>query len=126
MPALVPLTTMREERGSLTVVEKGMPFPVKRVFYTWGVPAGTIRGGHGHMKCRVALVAATGACTVSGTSRGGESWSYRLEDPSRCLLLEPGDWHQMAFEAPATVLLCFASEEYDPADYFYDRPAASR
>jgi hypothetical protein len=122
MPSEIRLTTIAENRGTLTVVEKGVPFPVKRIFYTYNVPPGTVRGGHGHKRTRIALVAAAGVCVVSGFSLTGEAWTYRLDDPSRCLVLEPGDWHRMAFEKAGTVLICFASEEYDPDDYVYDQP----
>ena len=99
-----------------------MPFPVKRVFYTYNVPAGTVRGGHGHKRTRMALVAVAGTCVVSGYTVEGESWSHRLEDPGICLVVEPGEWHRMEFEANGTVLVCFASEEYDAEDYVYDPP----
>jgi dTDP-4-dehydrorhamnose 3,5-epimerase-like enzyme len=123
MPALIHLTTVVEERGYLTVVENGVPFAVKRVFYTYRVPAGTVRGGHGHKRTRTALVVAAGECEVSGYTESGDAWSFRLADPSECLVLEPGDWHQMRFLEPGTVLICLASEEYDPNDYVYEAPA---
>ena len=123
MPNLIRLTTVTQERGSLTVVEKGVPFPVKRIFYTYQVPPGTVRGRHGNKRSRLGLVAGAGACTVSGISAEGDAWTFRLEDPALCLVLEPGEWHQMVFETAGTVLICFASEEYDPDEYFYDPPA---
>lgn len=122
MPALVHLTTIAEPRGHLTVIEKGIPFPVKRVFYTYNVPEGAVRGGHRHKKNRTALMVPAGTCDVSGITPGKTPWTYRLDDPSVCLVLEPEDWHQMTFVAPGTILLCLASEEYDPEDYIYDAP----
>ena len=125
MPAMVRMKSFPEERGTLTVIENDIPFPIKRVFYTYGVPAGTVRGGHGHKKTSIGLVAAAGACTVSGATREGASWSFRLDNPEYCLVLEPGNWHQMFFDLSGTVLLCLASETYDPEDYFYERPNAA-
>jgi hypothetical protein len=122
MPSLIRLTTFDQDHGALTVVEKGVPFPIKRVFYTYHAPVGTVRGGHSHKRSRMALVAVTGRCAVSGVSANGESWSYKLDEPAHCLVLEPSDWHRMTFEVPGTVLLCFASEEYDPDDYVYQQP----
>jgi len=126
MPTMVRMKTFREERGALTVFEKDVPFAIKRVFYTYGVPVGTVRGGHGHKKTSIGLVAAAGACTVSGSTRDGAPWSFRLDDPEYCLVLEPGNWHQMLFHLRGTVLLCLASEDFDPEDYFYDRPSESK
>jgi hypothetical protein len=126
MPSIIRLMTKTDERGSLTVAEKGVPFPVRRVFYTYGVPAGTVRGGHGHVRTRIALVSVAGECSVSGFTLQGEPWSFRLTEPSECLVLDPGDWHEMKFERPGTILLCLASEEYDPADYVRELPIGSK
>lgn len=125
MPSLMRLPTMQDERGLLSVMEKGTPFLIRRVFFTYGVPAGTTRGGHGHKRTWIALVAAAGMCEVSGVSASGRSWSFNLDDPSVCLVLEPGDWHKMHFPRQGTVLLCVASEEYDPADYIHDVPGTA-
>jgi hypothetical protein len=122
MPTVLHLTTHIDERGALTVVEKEVPFPIRRVFYIYNAPAGIVRGGHGHKRTRMALVAAAGACRVSGFAADGSRWSYALTDPAVCLLLEPEDWHEMEFQTPGTVLLCLASEEFDPDDYEYARP----
>jgi hypothetical protein len=122
MPSMIRLPTMQDERGLLSVMEKGTPFQIKRVFYTHGAPAGTVRGGHGHKKTWIALVAAAGTVEVSGLSASGSPWSFTLDDPSSCLVLEPGDWHKMFFPREGAVLLCVASEEYDPADYVHEAP----
>ena len=65
----------------------------------------------------MALIALSGTCTVEVVGEEGTPSEYRLQDPRDCLVLEPGDWHQMRFEKTGTVLLCLASEEYDPNDY---------
>ncbi len=122
MPNLLVLKTLTDSRGCLTVVEKGVPFPIKRVFYTYRVPAGAVRGRHAHRRTRIALVAMAGSCEVSGCGLDGESWRFLLTNPTECLVLEPGDWHQMAFLEAGTILLCLASEEFDPEDYVYDHP----
>ena len=116
---------MKDERGLLSVMERGTPFRIKRVFFTYGMPAGAVRGGHGHRRTWIALVAAAGVCDVSGFTASGGAWSFRLDDPSSCLVLEPGDWHRMHFPQAGAVLLCVASEEYDPSDYLHDPPSAA-
>jgi len=120
VPSLIDLATVRQSRGSLTVIEKILPFGVKRVFYIYDVPPGTSRGGHGHRKTRMALVALAGSCRISGP---WESWAYRLDSPSSCLILDPEDWHDMLFETPGTILLCLASEDFDADDYVDEPPA---
>lgn len=119
MPSLIELQTVRQDRGSLTVIEKVLPFPVKRVFYIYDVPAGSVRGGHCHKKTRMALVPLGGSCLITGA---WGAWEYRLNDPSRALILEAPDWHEMRFEVPGTILLCLASEEFDADDYIDEKP----
>ena len=41
----IDLKTFTDERGNLTVIEKVIPFDMKRLFYIYGVD-GSIRGGH--------------------------------------------------------------------------------
>ncbi len=120
MPSLIELQTVRQSRGTLTIIEKVLPFPVKRIFYIYDVPPGTSRGGHGHKKTRMALVALHGSCLVTGA---WEVWAYRLDSPSTCLILDPPDWHDMLFELPGSILLCLASEEFDADDYVDEPPA---
>lgn len=119
MASLIKLQTIHQSRGNLTVIEKILPFPVKRVFYIYDVPEGSVRGGHCHKRTRMALIALQGRCTVSGA---WTAWEYRLDDPSTALLLEPPDWHEMRFDLPGTILLCLASEEFDEDDYIDEKP----
>jgi hypothetical protein len=119
MPSLIELQTVRQSRGSLTVIEKILPFPVKRVFYIYDVPEGSVRGGHCHKRTRMALVALRGSCLITGA---WGAWEYRLDDPSAALILEALDWHEMRFEVPGTILLCLASHEFDADDYIDEKP----
>jgi len=45
VPSLIELQTVRQSRGSLTVIEKVLPFSVKRVFYIYDVPPPRAAGG---------------------------------------------------------------------------------
>ena len=117
MPSLLDLRTFKDERGSLTVIEREIGFPVRRVFYIYDVSA--TRGGHGHLRSRTALMAVCGQVAVTGQSPELD-FEYVLSEPSQCLILEKEDWHRMQFSAGA-VLLVLASEEYSPDDYFYEK-----
>lgn len=116
MPRLLAVKTMKDERGSLSVIEDELGFAIRRVFYIHDVKAP--RGGHGHKRARIAMVAAHGEIRVRVQSPEGDS-EFLLSTPESCLLLEPEDWHQMHF-SPGAVLLVLASEKYDPDDYFYE------
>ena len=44
---------------------------------------------------------------------------YILDDPSKCIIVEPEDWHTMFFKNNA-VLLVFEFHAYDKKDYLYN------
>ncbi|MCT2195584.1 FdtA/QdtA family cupin domain-containing protein [Paenibacillus sp. p3-SID1389] len=118
---IIQLTEFGDERGLLTVVEGSntIPFEIKRVFYIYGTANGVNRGLHAHYKTRQLLVSVSGSCTISldDTKRKKE---VVLDSPSKALLLEPNDWHEMYNFTPDCVLLVLASHLYDSEDYIRD------
>lgn len=117
MAQIITLPTIKDERGSLTVIEKILPFSIKRVFYIYDV--NSPRGGHAHKKCLMALIALKGVCQVF-VDNGEKEEQFILSSPSECLLLDPQDWHTMEFKEGA-ILLVLASEYYDKEDYVFVR-----
>jgi len=117
MAHLIELKTSTDARGSLTVIEKVLPFEIKRVFYIYGVgDASLVRGGHRHIKTIQALVSVSGKCSVF-TDDGSKKEKFELDSPHKCLILEPRDWHTMSGFTSDSVLLVMASEYYDHKDY---------
>jgi dTDP-4-dehydrorhamnose 3,5-epimerase-like enzyme len=111
---VVDLPSFKDDRGNLVVLEKAMPFPVRRVFWISGAD-GQTRGGHRHHVTRQALVALAGSVSVL-MHDGRHRKTIVLDRPNRFLLVEPDDWHTMAFGAGA-ILLVLASATYDVNDY---------
>jgi dTDP-4-dehydrorhamnose 3,5-epimerase-like enzyme len=114
MAYLIDLPTFSEERGSLTVIEKVLPFEIKRVYYIYN--ATQKRGGHRHKKTWQALISVAGSCQIY-VNNGREENIYILDKPDKCLVLAPEDWHTMDNFSSDCVLLVLASEYYDPNDY---------
>ena len=110
----------KDERGTLGVIDGQLPFTIKRVFYMYDVK--TMRGGHGHHKTLLALLAISGGCVVDIVAKGKDHKKVQLEGPHQVLLLEPGEWHLLKEFQPGTIVMVFASTKYDPKDYFYERP----
>jgi dTDP-4-dehydrorhamnose 3,5-epimerase-like enzyme len=110
------LPTFSDPRGSLTVLERALPFAPRRVYFVHGVPAGATRGGHRHLRNRQVLVCVAGSCEVLVRRKGETEAVVLLDSPSSGLLLEPEEWHLMRAFSPGAVLLVLASEPYDPAD----------
>lgn len=115
MPRIIELTPKGgPELGYLTVIEKVLPFEVKRVYYIY--QAKGVRGGHRHKKTVQALVCVAGQCKIH-CNNGKTKEDVWLDNPNRLLILEPEDWHTMSEFSADAVLLVLASELYDRADY---------
>jgi dTDP-4-dehydrorhamnose 3,5-epimerase-like enzyme len=118
MAKLIDLKTHTDARGNLTVVEKVLPFDIKRVFYIYGVDDSK-RGGHRHHKTIQAAVCIKGACKIYNNNNKTEE-VIELNNPSKCLILNPEDWHTMYDFTKDAILMVFASECFDEADYIFE------
>ena len=111
---IIEIPTFEDERGFLTVMENILPFKIERIYWIYGADEKS-RGGHRHKVTKQAFVSVAG--TVNIRIKDGEKESlYILDDPSKCIIVEPEDWHTMIFKNNA-VLLVFASHGYDKKDY---------
>jgi hypothetical protein len=120
MPEFLSLKTFGDERGHLTVIEKVLPFDIKRIFYIYGVDSST-RGFHRHKKTIQAAVCITGSCCiVCQPGPGLPMTRFHLRQPVDCVVLYPNDWHYLTDFTPGTILMVLASEYFDPDDYIFE------
>lgn len=112
--AIMNLPTFADARGSLTVLERALPFEVVRTYWIYGAD-GHKRGGHRHTHTRQALVAVSGQVEMY-MNDGVTEETILLAHPRQCLLVEPKDWHTMNFSDGA-VLLVMSSHPYDRSEY---------
>ena len=117
MAKFLSIPTFVDSRGSLSVIEKILPFEIKRVYYIYDVND-SVRGYHAHKKTIQALIMINGSCDVF-VGNTQESIKYRIDSPSKCLLLNPEDFHWMSNFCENSILLVLASEEFDQEDYIY-------
>ncbi|MFM2267126.1 MAG: hypothetical protein RL757_567 [Bacteroidota bacterium] len=118
MAKLLNLKTFTDARGNLTVVDKAFDFDIKRVFYIYGVDD-SIRGRHRHKKTIQAAVCIQGSCRILNDDGEGNLEAFLLDNPSKCMIIEPKDFHQMDSFTPDAILMVFASEHFDAADYIH-------
>jgi dTDP-4-dehydrorhamnose 3,5-epimerase-like enzyme len=118
MAYIIDLPTFCDERGNLTVVEKLLPFDIKRFYHIYDV--NSKRGGHRHIKTIQALIILGGSCEVF-VNNGKKSENYLLDTPNKCLILDPEDWHTMDKFSDNCTLLVFSSEYYDKNDYIEEK-----
>lgn len=118
MAYLIDLKTYTDERGNLTVIENVLPFIIERVFYIYGVDKSE-RGGHRHRKTIQAAVCIQGECKILNND-GETTQVYHLNNPSKCILLEPRDWHKMFEFSGDAILMVLASEKFNQNDYIFE------
>jgi dTDP-4-dehydrorhamnose 3,5-epimerase-like enzyme len=117
MARLIDLKTFTDKRGNLTVIEKVIPFEIKRIFYIYGVDQSE-RGGHRHHETIQAAICLKGHCTIWNND-GTHVNEFVLERPYQCLILEPRDWHKMLNFSTDSMLMVLASEYFSEEDYIY-------
>lgn len=117
MAKLIDLSTFTDTRGNLTVIEKVIPFEMKRIFYIYGVD-NSVRGGHRHHKTIQAAICLQGSCEIH-CDNGIAVTNFKLDAPNKCLILNPDDWHTMSNFTPNAILMVLASEFFDKEDYIF-------
>lgn len=121
MAQLINLKTFCDQRGNLTVIEKVIPFDIKRIFYIYGVDSSE-RGKHRHKRTIQAAICIKGKCTIwNNDSKIKEE--FILDSPDKCLIIEPTDWHKMYNFSPDAILMVLASEYFDYNDYIFEEYA---
>lgn len=106
--------------GYISVAEKeGLPFPPKRIYWTYFTPEDVERGGHAHINLQQILVAVAGKIDVTIECESGERFEFSLNSPDKGLYVPKKSWRTMKYSHNA-VQMCIASMEYDEADYIRD------
>ena len=118
MSEIINLKTIKDKRGILTVIEKEIPFPIKRIYYIYGVDDST-RGKHRHHKTIQAAICIKGDCKIY-CNDGENTQVYHLNNPEKCLILRQKDWHKMYDFSKDAILLVMASEYFNPDDYIFE------
>ena len=118
MAYLIDLKTFIDVRGNLTVIEKTIPFDIKRIFYIYGVDQ-SVRGGHRHKTTIQAAICLKGSCRIYNNDGQDENY-FVLDQPSKCLILQTCDWHTMDQFSPDAILMVLASEYFDQQDYIFE------
>ena len=115
---IIELPKIMDPRGNLTVAEqlKNIPFEVRRVYWTYDIPAGEHRGGHAHKQCRELVVAVSGSFTVTLTD-GQTRSTYLLNRPFQALLIETGVWRTLEDFSSVAVCLVLAEDYFEEEDY---------
>ena len=116
---MVETPTFTDERGSISVMDKELPFDVKRVFWLHHIAEGKDRGAHALLDSEEIMVAIHGSFVVDLDDAVTKT-SIVLDDPSKGLVIKPGIWFRTHSYKNDGVSLILASEEYSRDKYTYD------
>ena len=114
MAKIIKLPSFKDGRGILTVLDKELPFKVKRVYFIYNAKG--IRGCHSHKKNAQALLCINGKCKIVVSKKNSKT-VFNLVKKNQCLFLKPNDWHQMMNFSKNCILLVLCSEKYNKSDY---------
>lgn len=114
----VPFHKKRNDTGNLVFLEenKDIPFPIRRIYYIYGVAGNSIRGCHAHKRLQQVLISIHGSCKIL-LDDGKEREIVELNSQEKGLLVKNTVWREMYDFSSDAVLLVLASDYYDEADY---------
>ena len=116
---LIDIPTYTDERGSISVIDKELPFEVKRVFWLHHILDGQQRGGHALLEGSEIICSLHGSFDVD-LYDGNNKVSITLNSPVKGLLIRPGIWFTTHTYKDDGVTMVLASEEYSRDRYTYD------
>lgn len=116
---LVDIPTFTDERGAISVMDKELPFEVKRVFWLHHIAEGKDRGAHALLDSSEIMVAIHGSFVVDLDDTVNKT-SVLLDDTSKGLMIRPGIWFRTHSYKDDGISLILASDEYARDKYTYD------
>lgn len=116
---LIDVPTFTDERGTICVMDKELPFEVKRVFWLHHIAEKKDRGAHALLNSEEIMVAIHGSFVVDLDDTVIKT-SILLDDPSKGLIIKPGIWFRTHSYKDDGVSLILASEKYSRDKYTYD------
>ena len=116
---LVEMPTFTDPRGDLTFIEgeQHVPFPIRRVYYLYNVPADVERAGHAHKNLEQVLIVMSGSLDIC-LDDGFNKKKITLDKPNQGLYLPCMIWRDINNFSEGTVLTVIASDFYDENDYY--------
>ena len=118
---LIRLPEISDERGSLAFGEAGrhIPFPIRRVFWTYGIRGRSTRGDHAHRTCEMVLFPVGGSFDIE-TDDGERRVLLHMDRPSQGIYIPPLVWCRLMNFTENAACISLASEEYASEDYIHD------
>lgn len=121
-PRIIDFPKIQDPRGNLTFVQypNQIPFEIQRVFWTYDVPGGGIRGGHAYFKQQEIIIALSGSFDVIITNADGSTMKFSLNRSYYGLYLPAKTWRHVENFSTNALSLHISSENFSKEDYIRD------
>ena len=108
-----------DPRGNLTFIQfpHQIPFEIQRVFWTYNVPGGVIRGGHAYKTQQEVIIAISGSFDVVIKDCNGQTQKIHLNRGYEGLHLPPNTWRHLENFSTNAVSLHLSNTSFDESDY---------
>jgi len=122
MCKIINLPKIKDSRGNLTFIQTydHIPFEIKRVFWTYDIPGGEIRGGHAYKKQEELIVALSGSFDVVIADSNGNKQIITLNRSYLGLYLPAKTWRHIENFSSNAVSLHLSSTTFNDEDYIRD------
>lgn len=121
-PTLIDLPKIQDPRGNLTFLQNDshVPFEIQRVFWTYDVPGGEVRGGHAYKSQEELIIAISGAFDIVVKNLDGTEERFHLNRSYFGLYLPAKTWRHMENFSTNALGLHLSSSKFDETDYIRD------
>lgn len=118
---IIDLPKIADPRGNLTFIEgdRHVPFAIRRVYYLYDVPGGSMRGGHAHKELHQLIIAMSGSFDVI-LDDGKDKKRVHMNRSYHGLYVCPMIWRELDNFSSGSVCMVLASNSYEESDYYRD------
>lgn len=119
---LIELPKIIDPRGNLTFLQNfhQVPFKIQRVFWTYDVPGGEIRGGHAYHNQEEIIIALSGSFEIVITNIDGSKEKFQMNRSYFGLYLPALTWRHMENFSTNSVGLHLSSSAFQEQEYIRD------
>ena len=114
----ISIPTIKDHRGNLCFVEnkQEIPFSIKRIFYVYDIPSGSIKGSHAHRSLEQFIIVMSGSFDIV-LDDGVKIKTFHLNEPSVGLYIPPMVWSSQENFSAGCCYVVLTSDKYSESDY---------
>lgn len=119
---LLKLPKIIDPRGNLTFLQHPdmIPFEIKRAFWTYNIPSGTIRGGHAYKTQHELIICLSGSFDLITIDKQNNKEKFSLNRPDMAMHIPPKTWRSIENISTNAVMLHLTDLPYTKEEYIYN------